>query len=337
MSDMAPSTEIAALLTPIAPDAPAGPDLSYEPARQTIEQAFSDPADEVDWRSTIAMIEVQAQATRDVWLAVYLARAGARAGDLSVVEAGVQLLAGLFEQFWDSAHPTIEEYGIEGRKGACESLVRIGEFLAPLRRVPLIQHPRLGEYDGADVQRFSEDGMADGYGPFRAALADTPVERVEAIVDQFRRIEAALQRADAVLSEKAGEAGQTGTNFRPTYEAIEGIVHALTPFVRQTGEMGADAGDDRPIALSAAPGGMGSGGTGRIQSREDVARALDAVIDYYGRVEPSSPIPVALGRVKGWITMDFMAILADIAPNSVNDATAVLRARAEADASSDMM
>jgi type VI secretion system protein ImpA len=35
--------------------------------------------------------------------------------------------------------------------------------------------------------------------------------------------------------------------------------------------------------------------------------------------------------------MDFMAILADIAPNSVGDATAVLRARAAADASSDLM
>ncbi len=92
-----------------------------------------------------------------------------------------------------------------------------------------------------------------------------------------------------------------------------------------------------PITLSDGPRPMGSGGVGRIQSREDVARALDAVIDYYGRVEPSSPIPVALGRVKGWITMDFMAILADIAPGSVSDATAVLRARAEAEASADLM
>jgi type VI secretion system protein ImpA len=331
---MAPSTDIADFLTPIAPDAPAGPDLSYDPARQAIEQAFSDPADEVDWPRTVAMIETQARQTRDIWLAVYMARAGARLGDLAVVEAGVQLLAGLFEHFWDTAHPTIEEYGVEGRKGACESLVRIGEFLAPLRHVPLIVHPRLGQYDGAAIERFGADGMADGYGPFRAALADTPVERIEAIVDRFRRIEAALQRADVILSDKAGEAGQTGTNFRPTYEAIEGIVHALTPFVGQSVETVGGGDDAAPILLS---GGAASGDIRRIQSREDVARALDAVIDYYGRVEPSSPIPVALGRVKSWIAMDFMAILADIAPNSVGDATAVLRARAAADASSDLM
>lgn len=316
--------DVAALLTPVTPEAPAGPDLSYDPGRQAIEQAFEGPADQVEWDRTIALIEAQAQQTRDVWLAVYLARAGARVGDLAIVEAAAQLLAGLFENFWDTVHPTIEEYGVEGRKGACESLVRIGEFLAPLRRVPLIVHARLGSYTGADFERYrSEGAAAEGYGQFRAALADTPVEQVAEVTDRFRRIEAALQRADAVLSEQAEHVGQTGTNFRPTYEAIECIVHALTPFVRQgvapEVEKPEPETGDTPSASTAAPG--------RIQSREDVARALDSVIDYYSRVEPSSPIPVALGRIKGWITMDFVSILADIAPGSLGEATAVLRAR----------
>jgi type VI secretion system protein ImpA len=323
--------DVAALLTPVTPEAPAGPDLSYDPGRQAIEQAFDGPADEVEWDRTITMIEAQARQTRDVWLAVYLARAGARVGNLAIVEAATHLLAGLFEEFWDTAHPTIEEYGVEGRKGACESLVRIGEFLAPLRRIPLIAHARLGSYTGIDFERYlSEGAAAEGYGQFRAALADTSVEQVAAVTDRFRRIEAALQRADTVLSEQAERVGQTGTNFRPTYEAIEGIVHALTPFVRQGVEPDAAAPEPEtggmPRAATLAPG--------RIQSREDVARALDSVIDYYSRVEPSSPIPVALGRIKGWITMDFVSILADIAPGSVAEATAVLRARVDENGSS---
>ncbi len=318
--------DVTALLTPVSPEAPAGPDLSYDPGRQAIEQAFEGAPDDVEWDRTIAMIETQAHQTRDVWLAVYLARAGARAGDLAVVEAAIQLLAGLFEEFWQSAHPTLEEYGVEGRKGACESLVRIGEFLAPLRRIPLVEHPRLGSYTGVDFERYLGEGpAAEGYGQFRAALADTPVEQVADVTDRFRRIEAALQRADTVLSEQCERVGQTGTNFRPTYEAIEGIVHALTPFVRQGVE------PDAPDTVADAAGILVTSGTtpGRIQSREDVARTLDSVIEYYARVEPSSPIPVALGRIKGWITMDFVAILADIAPGSVAEATAVLRARVD--------
>jgi type VI secretion system protein ImpA len=315
--------DVAALLTPVSPDASAGPDLSYDSGRQAIEQAFEGPADEVEWAHTISLIEAQAGQTRDVWLAVYLARAGARSGDLTTVEAAMQLLAGLFEDFWENAHPTIEEYGIEGRKGACESLVRIGEFLAPLRRVPLVEHSRLGSYTGQDFERYLDEGAsAEGYGQFRAALADTPVEQIADITDRFRRIEAALQRADAVLSEQAEKVGQTGTNFRPTYEAIEGIVHALTPFVSQG--VAAESASETTVLP-----GPSTAAPGRLQSREDVARTLDLVIDYYGRVEPSSPIPVALGRIKGWITMDFVSILADIAPGSVAEATAVLRARVD--------
>ncbi len=328
--------DLAALLMPVAPDAPAGPDLSYDPGRQAIEQAFEGPADEADWDGTIAMIEAQARQTRDVWLAIYLMRAGARAGDLAVVETGAGLLAGLFEGFWDTAHPTLEEYGVEGRKGACESLVRIGEFLAPLRRVPLVVHPRLGSFTGGDFTRYLDEGAAaDGYGQFRAALADTPVEQVAEVTDRFRRIEAALQRADAILSEQAGLVGQTGTNFRPTYDAIESIVDAITPFVRQDAEPVTVATSEATTPSAAV--GAGVSVPGRIQSREDVARSLDAVIEYYGRVEPSSPIPVALARVKGWITMDFVSILEDIAPGSVGEATSVLRARVDAAGSSDMM
>ncbi len=326
--------DLTTFLTPVAPDAPAGPDLSYDPGRQVIEQAFECPSGDADWDRAIAMIEAQARQTRDVWLAVYLMRAGARAGDLAVVEAGAGLLAGLFENFWDTAHPTLEEYGVEGRKGACESLVRIGEFLAPLRRVPLVVHPRLGSFTGADFARYLDEGAAaEGYGQFRAALADTPVEQVAEVTDRFRRIEAALQRADTVLSEQAGLVGQTGTNFRPTYEAIEAIVHAITPFVRQSAESAPVAPAEEAAPL--APGGVGV--PGRIQSREDVARSLDAVIEYYCRVEPSSPIPVALARIKGWITMDFVSILEDIAPGSVGEATSVLRARVDVMGSSDMM
>ena len=116
--------DIDTLLDPVAPDAPAGPDLSYDPRRQLIEQAFDGVPDEVDWPRTLSLIAAQAEQTRDAWLAVYWARAGARSGDLAAVEDGVTLLAGLFERFWDTAHPTLEDYGIEGRKGACARALR---------------------------------------------------------------------------------------------------------------------------------------------------------------------------------------------------------------------
>lgn len=321
------------LLSPVSIDAPAGPDLSYDPGRQAIEQAFASGDDEVEWDRTIVMIEAQARLTRDVWLAVYLARAGARAGDLATVEAGTALLAGLFERFWEEAHPTIEEYGVEGRKGACESLVRIGEFLGPLRRVPLIEHPRLGRFSGGDVELYAAEGAAaDGYGQFRAALGDTAPADVAAIVERLAGIRAAIARADAILSEQAERQGQTGTNFQPTYDTLDSIAAALRAFV-------AVPGDDATAEAEAAPaaGAPVLAASGRVSSREDVSRALQAIIDYYRRAEPSSPVPVALERVKNWVTMDFVAILSDIAPGSLGDVTNVLHTRVQESGGSDMM
>lgn len=322
-----------ALLAPVSPDDPAGPDLSYDPGREAIEQAFAGGAEELDWDATAGLIADQAARTRDLWLAVYLARAGARGGRLEVVEDGLALLAGYLERFWDSAHPTVAEYGIEGRKGACESLVRIGEFLAHFRRVPLIEHPRLGRFSGADFERYAAEGASvEGYGQFRAALADTPVEQVAAQMERLGRLRDLVARADAILSDQAAQVGQTGTNFTSTYEAIDAVIAAIRSFAAAEEPAAvADAASEPTVA--ARPAGM----AGRIESRADVARALDAVIDYYGRAEPSSPVPVALGRIKGWITMDFMAILEDIAPGSRNEASSVLRSRAESGSSSDMM
>jgi len=326
---------IDALLQPVAADRPGGPDLSYDPQRQVIEQAFETPADEVDWSRTVALIAAQAEQTRDAWLAVYWARAGAKGGDLGAVEDGVTLLAGLFERLWDSAHPTLDDYGVEGRKGACESLVRVGEFLAPLRRVPLIAHPRLGRFSGGDVERFAAEGAgADGYGVFRAAAADTSPELFVDVLAKLGRIEDAFRRADAVLSTQAEAAGHTGTNFQPTYEALDSMARALRQFSGAT----AAQPDAVTASVSPKPNDQPVGAvSGMISSRADVTRSLNAVIDYYARAEPSSPVPIAIERIKGWIEMDFVAILSDIAPGSLSEATNVLRTRREVDNGSELM
>ncbi|WP_260598931.1 type VI secretion system protein TssA [Sphingomonas endolithica] len=336
------STALGVLLAPVSDDAPAGPDLSYDAERQAIEQAFetqgysSELDENVDWRETLRLIEAQSARTKDVWLAVYMARAGTRIGSLETVETGCALLAGLFEQYWDSVHPTLEEYGLQGRKGACESLTRIAEFLRPLQQTMLIEHPRLGSYSGDDFARFARDGeSAEGFGMFRAAMADTSLETLQAIVSRLEAIDDALRRADAVVSVHAAATGDLGTNFAPTLEAIAAIRRAILPYMGASVSPEADS-DVADVSESDDAGSNSARAPGRIDSREDVMRALDAIGDYYQRREPSSPIPIALRRIRGWISMDFMAILKDIAPSSVSDVGAVLVARVDDSGYSDM-
>jgi type VI secretion system protein ImpA len=329
------------LVEPVSEHLPVGEDLSYDPERLEIEQAFDaagaspDAAAEIDWRETIRLIEGQSRRTKDLWLAVYLARAGTRTGSLETVEKGCVALAELLDRYWPTVHPSLDEYGLQGRIGACESLTRYAEFLGPLQRATLIEHPRLGRYSAADFARFAQDGDgAEGYGMFRAALADTSVDTVQAVVAQLDGIEEALRRVDAVLTSHAIDAGITSTNFAPTFEALAAIRRSVSPYAGLPEPAEDESGSHDDDLISASDSRRVPG---RIENRDDVLRALDAIGDYYQRREPSSPIPIALRRVRTWVALDFMSILRDIAPSSVNDVGSVLLARDSGSSGGGMM
>lgn len=327
--------DLETLLSPVSEESPAGEDLAYDPERAEIEQAFERPvsvdvtgaaesAGDIDWRAITRLIEQQSSRTKDIWLAVYLCRAGARSGDLAILETGAEYLAGLCERFWEPMHPSLEDYGFQGRKGPCESLANMGAFLVPLRQVVLLRHPRLGAYTGADFERFKANAEAeDGYGMFRAALAEISSDDILAIGERLAKIEAAIRRTDAILDANAG--GETGANFAATYETLGALRRAVLSF-GPSPEPEADPGDAE-AEPAAGPRTDGPRVPGRIDSREEVIRALEAIGDYYRRREPSSPVPIILQRIRGWVDAEFLDILADIAPDSMAEFKRVLQSR----------
>lgn len=330
--------DIAGLVAPLTDEAPSGPDLSYDNERVEIESVFersvstesSGAGDETDWRATIRLITGQAERTRDLWLPVYLMRAAAQAGQMDSVCDGAELLAALLEQRWDDVHPQLDEYGFVGRKSPCESLTRLGDFLNPLGRLTLIEHSRLGSYSGADFERFQEQGTnADNYGMFRALIDATPAEELQALIDRIDGLRNAIRRADSVLTAHAED--DTSTNFQPTYDAIEKMRRAVASVLPSSSDSGAGEATSGPASgggggpAKPGSGGGGQGFSGGVNSREDVTRALDAICAYYARSEPASPVPFALRRAREWISLDFMAVLEDIAPGSLDEARRVLK------------
>ena len=55
-----------------------------------------------------------------------------------------------------------------------------------------------------------------------------------------------------------------------------------------------------------------------------MVRAIDAIAEYYARKEPGSPVPFALRRARDWVSLSFLEVLEDIAPNSLDEARRVL-------------
>jgi type VI secretion system protein ImpA len=327
--------DLAKLMAPVSEDNPAGEDLAYDPERAEIELVFDSSvsvdttgaaaqAADIDWRRILTLIERQSAKSKDFWLAVYLCRAGARSGDLDTVVMGAEFLCGLCETYWDTAHPLVDDYGFQGRKTPCESLARKAEFLTPMRRVPLMVHPRLGAFSGEQFERFKATESGDGYILFRKALEETPDEALHAAAKKLAAISAAIRKVDAILMANSG--GETGANFATTYATLEELraavlAFAKTPIVEDVPEEEMVETTAEPGAPEAAPKARLSG---QIDSREDVIRALDAIADYYRRREPSSPVPMALQRAREWVNVDFLELLRDIAPDAINEAKKLL-------------
>lgn len=330
--------DVDALLAPLDGATSAGEDLSYSSERSAIEAPFQldtgeTVVEERAWRDAIKSIQAQAKQTRDLWLAVYLARGGAKVGDLDLVVGGTELLAGLLERFWDDVHPTLDEADFIGRKTPCESLTKIREFLAPLRRTTLFAH-RLGNFTGEDLERIAAEGeAAPNYGQFRAAIGSVPPEELK---EQFATalakldgIKVAIERADKVLTDNAGS--DTGTNFQPTYDALAALRRAIQPYAGATTEAEAAGAEIDPDGGAIAASGSSPGPRigGRVESREDVIKALDAIGDYYRAREPGSPVPVLLKRARHWVSLEFMDVLEDLVPDSLAEARKVLVAKAD--------
>jgi type VI secretion system protein ImpA len=78
------------------------------------------------------------------------------------------------------------------------------------------------------------------------------------------------------------------------------------------------AGDSASTAVIADPAASAPPAlTGAVTSRDEVARLLDRICEYYERAEPSSPLPLLLQRCKRLVSATFLDIVRDVAPGAV--------------------
>ena len=58
-------------------------------------------------------------------------------------------------------------------------------------------------------------------------------------------------------------------------------------------------------------------------NNQNVVKMLDKLVQYYGRHEPSSPIPILLERAKRLVPMNFFEIMKDLAPEGIAQLTVI--------------
>jgi type VI secretion system protein ImpA len=323
------------LLDPISADNPCGEDIGYDPQfieLDTLLQGRPETqfaaAEEPDWKAIVERCLELFARSKDLRVALRLSLGLLKTEGLPGFRDGLLLLKGLIERYWDPVYPRLDpDDGNDPleRVNIISSLATpAGTFgdpfqiIARLRQAPLSESPQMGRITMMDVERSVSGAAVEGTevlssSQVQGAFRSTPPDRLREIYDGITGAQGAVKEIDDLLTKAVGN--NRAVAFDSLASALKELQKTVAPYAaphesaEATGESATVAGD----AQADGPGISGS-----VRSRQDVLRVLDQICDFYRRTEPSSPVPLILQRARRLVDMDFVQLLTDLAPDSLN-------------------
>ena len=324
-----------ALLAPRESNPPSGDNLEYEEVflameiaarpgeerqagEEIIEPEDPDFADVA--QKAVAVLEL----SHDLRAGVVLAGAQLFTGGLQGFAEGVGYLRGCLEQHWDSCHPELDADDNDDptmRINALQGLADPDCVLRGLRMTPLTESRTFGRATLRDVQivsghvtpRHDEAPQFDS-ASLAAAFRDTSQEVLTENLRAAQNVHGHLKAIEQIFSERTP--GQ-GPQLAETIKLVHQIIREVAAAANVALESGEDAsGADGSSAELPNPS---RGAPWQILSPADVRTSLDAIVAYYQKNEPSSPVPILLLRAKRLVGADFLSIVNELAPQSVEN------------------
>jgi type VI secretion system protein ImpA len=325
------------LLAPVRPDAPCGDDpalagllFELETAIQGKPETQFSAAEEPDWKTLETRLVEALKSTKDLRVAALLTAAALRTTGLPGLAAGIKLIRGYIEQYWatvfplldasDNNDPTERVNAISSLSAPLNTDGDLYKIVAGLRKAPLLKAPRAGVFTlehylhvKGQVTWAPEAGQAPTQGLLDAAILELGPSAKEvsvatvALLDDLAAIEAFFKR----------EAGPTSF---PSMEVLRRELKQVISWIGLPEPEGgaAPAGPAASEAPTGRPAASEQGFSGVIRSREEVLKALQAIMDYYRAHEPSSPVPFLITRVKRIVPMNFMQLITELTPEAMD-------------------
>ena len=336
--------DVTSLLSARDADAPSGENLEYDfdfmqlqiaaqpgEERQVGKEIIA--ATEPDYKDVEQRAVAILERAHDLRAAVILGSAIVHTKGIRGFAEATAYVRGCLEQFWDTCHPQLDaddDNDPTFRINAVRGLGGSDTVLNNLRRAPLTASRTFGRASLRDIQMaFGEAPVAEGQTAqydrtsVAAAFADTGEEGLAETLAAARSSLADVKAIEAVFSDRTPGYGPDLDELRKMLQQIvRHMAEHVTAAPDAPDEAADDDTDDAPVGGAAhAPVRRGGGGpAGAVETAQDARLAIDQVIDYFRRFEPSSPVPIILDRAKRLIGADFMTILKDMAPGGLETA-----------------
>jgi type VI secretion system protein ImpA len=318
------------LLAPIEDAAPCGPDLEYDVAFLELDRTAAGkpereaggvvvPAEDPDWSAVRTQAIELFERTKDLRVAALYARAATQLDGVPGLVEGLQLVHGLLDQFWPHVHPLLDASDDDDptmRLNALAALVDPDTTLRGLRTAVWL--------DAAGVRVTVRQGLAS-LGA-EAPLADgQPSEgQIDSMLgaiaqrDPVNHARVAIDIARAIASLVESHLGASrGIEVTPLRRMLSPLADRFDRVVGTGADTATADGDTATESGSTSMSG-GAFTSGPIRSRDDASRALDAVCAYLERSEPSNPAPLLIRRAQRLMTMGFLDIMRDLAPEALS-------------------
>lgn len=314
---------------------PEGENAEYDPLYMELE-AFSSAEDkDPDYRKLEKNCLELWGKTRDLRVAAYLCVAATELNGLAGLADGVTVIRWLIENMWDDFYPRLDPDDdndplerlnilamLSPEPGAFNDPVM---FLSKLRQVKLL--PAL-PYTMRDVMIANgelESEQSVDPKLIAAEMMGRPIDEIRAQADLVAKIDGEVGAMCAAMDAKMQ--GGYFLNMSSLQKELKRFAAFYQKHLDSFGAASSDAAavepavDDSPVREAVAPvskkGGVVDLGSLQANNRTEALLLLKKGAEYFQSEEPTSPVPYLINRALRLAEMNFMDLLADIAPDAL--------------------
>ncbi len=325
------------LIEPVSLDDPCGEDISdsgeiyaLEVLLQGKEETQFEAGEEPDWREVLSQCEAILKRSKHLQVVVTYSVALLKTKGLAGFREGLQLTGNMLSRYWEPIFPRLDPDDGNDPTERCNLLgalsAPVGQLGDPfkvikrLRDFPLSNSRQLGSHSFHMWSSARNAGEGE-FGQIDASFKDTPEDHLRSIINEIRAIAEAVRFIEATFAGEAGASASPNLDGLTkllgemeacvgTYLSTEGETTTQETALVESTSVGGAVPDPRPRAVLSAPGS--------ISSRADVRQCLEMICQYYQREEPASPVPWLLKRALRLLEKDFLEIIEDFTPDSLD-------------------
>ena len=281
ISAMKKTIDIEAILAPIPGENPAGESLRYDPVYDEIKEArrADDVLEQGDWQHEIKTsdwdkvfdlsVAALTEKTKDLQIGAWLLESLTAMEGFEGLHAGLQIMTGFLQQFWDHLYPEMEDDDLDYRVGPLE-FINDKVWLA-IKQIPVTDRSTTPGYSwmkwqesrqvGAEQdirnqygdvddnkRKAREEAIAEGkltVEDFDAAVVSSPKSfyvtlsgHVAVCLEEFKRL-------DETVDEKFGREAPRLAEFKTALEDCERLVAGI---LKEKKELEPDTVSSDPVA-----------------------------------------------------------------------------------------